>query len=321
MKFVTVTLNPALDMNITLSVPLVTDGLNRSESAAFSPGGKGINVSRALHAFGYDSDCICVLGGFTGAKVKAMLKEEGVNVRAVATTADTRLNISVLSQGSQCEINNPPMRPKEADAPASQDGGIRPTNETADILDKVNRMICRIIEQNAGEQTAVILAGSIPPDMPQNTYATIVRTVHSMGALAVCDCDGEALRSVLPACPDYIKPNLDELSALTERRLTREQIPSAASEISITTNGRTAVIATAGSSGAYLARGHESFYAPSSHVERVRTLKGAGDTFLAAYLLARYDRELTEVQSLKFAANAAARKIATPGGDYPDLRE
>ena len=316
MKYVTVTLNPALDMNVTLKDPLVLDGLNRSESAAFSPGGKGINVSRALRALGYDSDCICVLGGFTGAKIRAMLKDEGVNVRVIATTADTRLNISLLSSGQQCEINNPLMRPR-----GSQHHGtdIRPTNETAEILDKVHRMIRRIVETNR-EQTAVIFAGSIPGDMPQKTYATLVQEVHDMGALAICDCDGEALRSVLPAFPDYIKPNLDELSALTERRLTREQIPSAASEISITTNGRTAVIATAGAGGAYLARGHESFYAPSSHVERVRTLKGAGDTFLAAYLLGRYEKDLTEVQSLKYASNAAARKIATADGDYPDLR-
>ncbi len=317
MKYVTVTLNPALDMNVTMDNPLLLDGLNRSQSAAFSPGGKGINVSRALRALGYDSDCICILGGFTGAKVRAMLKDEGVTVRVVATTADTRLNISVLHSGTQCEINNPMMRPKNASNPNE---GIRPTRETAEILDKIERMIRKIIEQNL-EQTAVIFAGSIPSDMPQNTYATLVEKVHALGALAICDCDGEALRCVLPAYPDYIKPNLAELSDLTERRLTREQIPSAASEISITTNGRTAVIATAGAGGAYLARGHECFYAPSSHVERVRTLKGAGDTFLAAYLLARYEMDLTEVQSLKFASNAAARKIATPDGDYPDLRE
>ena len=41
MKYITVTLNPALDMNIALSGPLMTEGLNRSVGAAFPPEEKG----------------------------------------------------------------------------------------------------------------------------------------------------------------------------------------------------------------------------------------------------------------------------------------
>ncbi|MBR5044128.1 MAG: hypothetical protein IKX66_02160, partial [Clostridia bacterium] len=96
MKCITVTLNPALDMNIQLASPLLSVGLNRSESASFSPGGKGINVSRALHALGADSEAVCILGGFTGAKIRSMLLDEGVSVRAIATSADTRINISLI---------------------------------------------------------------------------------------------------------------------------------------------------------------------------------------------------------------------------------
>ena len=93
MKYITVTLNPALDMNIALSGPLMTEGLNRSVGAAFSPGGKGINVSRTLRALGCDSDAICILGGFTGAKVKQMLMSEGVSVRAIFSTAARQASV------------------------------------------------------------------------------------------------------------------------------------------------------------------------------------------------------------------------------------
>ena len=320
MKYITVTLNPALDMTIECKEPLNLTGLNRSDKASFSPGGKGINVSRALKAFGKDSDCICVLGGFTGAKIRDMLDKEGVTVRCVSTTAETRLNISVMTEGHQCEINNPPCRPKDAE-PIGE--GIRPAEETAEILKKVQALIHNLVYRNGDEKTFVFLAGSLPPDMPTNTYADLIEKIHSWGAYAICDCDGEALRKSLTATPDYIKPNLEELSLLTERRLTKEQIPSAASEVSVTTGGYTAVIVTAGSNGAYIVRGKNPQYVPSVKLnpEEIHSLKGAGDTFIAAFILARYEKQISDIQALRFAAGVAAKKIRTPDSEYPDLRD
>ena len=328
MKYITVTLNPALDMNIALSGPLMTEGLNRSVGAAFSPGGKGINVSRTLRALGCDSDAICILGGFTGAKVKQMLMSEGVSVRAISSTADTRVNISIMSpdytfSGKQCEINNPPVRGEEGaldkDFLAGKNAGIRPAEETAEILKKVNILLQKLLDQNGAENTAVIFAGSIPPDMPQNTYAALIRYCRERGALTVCDCDGDALRYALAARPDYIKPNLDELTQLSERRILKDPIGVAASEISVTTACETTVLATAGALGAYLVKGHDIKHVASVPVERVLTPKGAGDSFLAAYLYAKYDCGMDEKKSLAAAARVASKKIATEGGRYPDL--
>jgi len=323
MKFITLTLNPALDMNITVLSPLNPEGLNRSESAAFSPGGKGINVSRALRALGAESDAVCILGGFTGYKIRSMLSDEGVSVRVIATTAETRLNISAVTpDGRQCEINNPPIRTAaEGEEKNSSSAGIRPAEETAQLLSKVKLLTRRLIEKNAaeGERSIVILAGSIPPDMPKNTYAELIRQCRADGAITVCDCDGDALRHALAAHPDFIKPNMEELSALTERRLNREMIPQAAQEIAVSTGGDTAVIATAGAGGAYLCRSREVIFAPSQKVERIRTLKAAGDTFLAAFLYYLYSENYSEEAALAAASRCAAKKIATPGGAYPSL--
>ncbi len=324
MKFITVTLNPALDMNITMMGPVNPEGLNRSDSAAFSPGGKGVNVSRALCAMGKESDAVCILGGFTGSKVKSMLTAEGVTVRVIATTAETRVNISVVSpDGRQCDINNPPIRTAggELEGKNSSSAGIRPAEETAQLLSKTRLLISRLIDKNAaeGERSVVIFAGSIPPDMPKNTYADLIRLCLERGVITVVDCDGDALRHAVAAHPDLIKPNMDELAALTERRLTKEMIPQAGQEICVSTGGDTTVLATAGSSGAYLCRLRDVVHAPSVKVERVRTLRGAGDTFLAAYLHHLYNRGYAEDAALAAAARCAAKKISTPGGAYPEL--
>lgn len=326
MKFITVTLNPALDMNINTLNPIDPEGLNRSESAAFSPGGKGINVSRALRALGKESDAVCILGGFTGSKIRSMLLEEGVNVRVIATTAETRLNISVVTpDGRQCEINNPPIRTAGGDEDEtnarSAGAGIRPASETGQLLTKTRILLRKLIERNTaeGERSVVILAGSIPPDMPKNTYAELISLCREKNAITACDCDGDALRHALSAHPDYIKPNMDELAALTGRRLTKEMLPQAAQEICVSTGGVTQVIATAGPHGAFLCRSRDTLHAASVKVDRVRTLKGAGDTYLAAFLHYLYNRGYSEDAALSAAARCAAKKISTAGGAYPDL--
>ena len=327
MKFITVTLNPALDLTITMKGEIVLDGLNRSEKATVSPGGKGINVSRALCAVGCESDAICLLGGFTGARIRKMLTEEGVTARVIATSADTRINLSIMQQNlpggtRQCEINNPPMRGEtdEEENKNSAASGIRPASETAEIILKVKTLIRRLVMKNEreGEKTMVILAGSIPPDIPKNIYADMIRFCRSIGALTVCDSDGEALRAAVAAHPDYIKPNFEEISSLMERRIPKEQMGASAAELSVTTGGETSVLMTAGSSGAYLARSRKTLFTPAVKVERVRTLKGAGDTFLAAFLYALH-KNATDAAALQFAARAASVFISTDGGVYTGL--
>ena len=87
----------------------------------------------------------------------------------------------------------------------------------------------------------------------------------------------------------------------------------------MTTDCETTVLATAGSLGAYLVKGHDIQHVASVPVERVLTPKGAGDTFLAAYLFAKYECGMEEKKALSTAARVASKKIATEGGRYPDL--
>ncbi|WP_262403154.1 hypothetical protein, partial [Actinomadura sp. CNU-125] len=61
---VTLTLNPSLDR--TIEVDALTRGaVLRARSARLDPGGKGVNVSRALLANGTDSTAVLTVGGAT----------------------------------------------------------------------------------------------------------------------------------------------------------------------------------------------------------------------------------------------------------------
>ena len=49
---ITITLNPAMDRTLRIEQPLQVNMLNRASSTSVEPGGKGINVSRAVKALG-----------------------------------------------------------------------------------------------------------------------------------------------------------------------------------------------------------------------------------------------------------------------------
>ena len=54
---ITITLNAALDRTQRIEHPLQVGKLNRAVSSHLEPGGKGINVSRAIKALGGEQYC------------------------------------------------------------------------------------------------------------------------------------------------------------------------------------------------------------------------------------------------------------------------
>ena len=142
-----------------------------------------------------------------------------------------------------------------------------------------------VVLEGIGPGDCVVIAGSCPKDVPKPYPSELVGKVKQTGAEAVLDCDGEALRIAVnaPVKPDLIKPNNEELAALTgcspddPRELAR-----AAEGLGIPT-----VITTRAGEDPLLTdeRGTISFAQEKRPVVR---LKGAGDTFLGAFVYARY---------------------------------
>lgn len=71
----TVTLNPAIDE--TLEVEHLRPGTtHRVLSRGRYPGGKGINVARALRVFAEDCVALTIAGGTTGQELAGLLRQE-----------------------------------------------------------------------------------------------------------------------------------------------------------------------------------------------------------------------------------------------------
>ena len=102
---VTLTLNPSLDR--TVEVPALARGsVTRVSSARLDPGGKGVNVARALLANGVDARAVLPVGGPVGHQLVELLEAEGVAMTAVPVAGATRSNLTLSEpDGTVTKIN------------------------------------------------------------------------------------------------------------------------------------------------------------------------------------------------------------------------
>ena len=104
---VTLTLNPSLDRTLAL------DSLRRGEvlratSVRIDPGGKGVNVTRVLRAFGVDSHAVIPCAGPDGEELARLLQNAGVPVTEVQVAGWTRSNITLAeADGRVTKVNAP----------------------------------------------------------------------------------------------------------------------------------------------------------------------------------------------------------------------
>jgi 1-phosphofructokinase len=136
---------------------------------------------------------------------------------------------------------------------------------------------------SAGEPvTWVVGCGSLPPDTRPDFYAALVDRARTTGAKVAVDTSGKPLEVCLPARPDLIKPNLEELAELVGRPLeTIDEVVTAASELRV--DGPRTVVVSLGAHGAVLVDGNEPILAVPPPIVPLSNV-GAGDALLAGFL-------------------------------------
>ena len=153
---ITITLNPALDRTLRIEHPLEVGKLNRSSSSHLEPGGKGINVSRAVKALGGNSIALGFTAGTNGRVMKDMLTAADIHYDFVDVAGQLRVNTQILdAQGGHTEVNEPGSK-----------------LDDADFLRLIDRM-----ENYLDEGNIFVLAGSTPPDFPLKNYRKLCKTI------------------------------------------------------------------------------------------------------------------------------------------------
>jgi 1-phosphofructokinase len=257
---VTVTLNPSLDR--TLLVPRLDRGdVIRAEGTLTDPGGKGVNVARALTAHGDAVVAVLPTGGPVGRAVVALLGDTGVAVVAVPIAGTTRANVTVVEpDGTTTKLNEP--GPQLSDA------------EVALLVDAVAR------EAVAAEW--VVVAGSLPPGLSPDVFERLGSAAHEQDARWALDTSGDALLPALAARPDVVKPNRAELAeSLGFDAVSVGDVIRGCQ--TMRERGAGSVVCSLGPDGAVLVDGSGAWHARGPRVV-VRNTVGAGDALLAGFV-------------------------------------
>jgi 1-phosphofructokinase len=300
---VTVTPNPSLDR--TVQVPALTRGAVLRATATFlDPGGKGVNVARALAANGYAAVAVLPCGGPEGRQLAELLDAAGIATSQVPVCDPIRENVTVAEpDGTVTKLNAPGPTLAEADieallaaaAAAAGDDAAGDDARTSDAgrlssrTSDAGRLSSRTSDagrlwsrtSDAG-RLWVAGCGSLPPGVPEDFYARLVARVRGAGGAVAVDTSGPALRAALASGPDLVKPNAEELAEVAGRRLaTLGDVVEAAR--SLRAEGCGAVLASLGADGAVLVDATGAAHAETPP-QRVASAVGAGDALLAGAL-------------------------------------
>ncbi|MBT2547115.1 1-phosphofructokinase family hexose kinase [Arthrobacter sp. ISL-65] len=316
---VTLTANPSLDRTVALPGPLERGEVQRAVSVRQESGGKGVNVSRALVTSGLET--LAVLPGAESDPVLAGLRDEGVPFASLAIHEALRTNVALTEPG----------------------GVTTKINEPGPVLaeDAQEALISLLLERSRGASW-VVLAGSLPPGVPADFYATVTRrlrnadagagvpkiAVDSSGAPLAAAVAGDAIGAA-SGKPDLLKPNAEELaelaaaagfsSASTAEELEADPYAAAAAAAAVVRSGVGAVLATLGSKGAVLVTADGAWLATHPPVTAVSTV-GAGDSSLAGYLLAA-SQGAAPADCLRQAVAHGAAAASLPGSTVPAVHQ
>ena len=257
---VTLTPNPSLDRTLEID-KLVRGEVVRSRAVRAEPGGKGVNVSRALLNNHRRTRAVLPVGGPEGDHIASLLEALGLETSRVPIDAPVRTNVSLVEpDGTVTKIN----------APGPQ--------LTPDELDAQNKTTIASLDGAAW----VAACGALPPGAPADLYARLTRDVHAAGVRIAVDTSGAPLTAVIAARPDVLKPNAEELAALTGANLTTFGDVVAAAE-EVRGAGVLAILVSLGRHGAVLVDKSGAVHAESSPVIPKSNV-GAGDATLAGFL-------------------------------------
>ncbi|WP_405551021.1 1-phosphofructokinase [Streptomyces microflavus] len=258
----TVTPNPSLDRTYELP-ELVRGTVLRATADRVDPGGKGVNVSRAVAAAGHRTVAVAPMGGPEGALLARLLGEHGIEAAGVPVTGSTRINITLV----------------EPDSTLTKINAAGPELSAAEAED-----VLEAVQTRAAAADWIACCGSLPRGLPPQWYAELVARSHRAGTRIALDTSGPALTAALREGPDVIKPNAQELAEAVGRPLATVGDALKAAE-ELRARGARSVLASLGADGQLLAEASGAYFA-TARVETVRSNVGAGDASLAGFLTA-----------------------------------
>jgi 6-phosphofructokinase 2 len=297
MAILTLTLNPAIDLETT--TPEVVPGEKlRCADPARDVGGGGINVARAVVQLGGEATALVAAGGAIGAGLEAMLIARGVPVERLPAPGETRENLSVIETATGRQFRfifpGPTWAPEDFSA------------------------VSRALSARVSVGDWVVLSGSLPPGVPAEAVVDLARLLADQGARVVADTSGAALAALAATAPGLalLRMDFEESQVLAGQALPTASGSADFAADLVARGVAEIVILARGAEGSVLAARDERWSAPAADVPVV-SRTGAGDSFVAGAVLA-LSREQTLSEVLQHGCAAASAAVTTPGTELCD---
>lgn len=280
-------LAPSLDVVHTVAA-VVPGAIHRPTRVVRLAGGKSLNVARALVRLGHPVRALAPLGGPLGDLVAELLAPSGVALVRLATTAPTRMCLSVADEGAGT------LTEFYEHAPAADGGELDALEQSLDAVETGDWLV---------------LSGSVPGGTDLDRLVGLLAGVRARGARLAVDTHGPVLPLLVArATPDLVKINRSEAAELVDRDpADLVELGGAVREL-----GVAVLVLTDGADGAL---GWDA-----TGAWRVRTDAapggypvGSGDSFLAG-LVGDLAGGAALPDALVTAAAVGAANAAVPGG-------
>jgi 6-phosphofructokinase 2 len=297
MAILTVTLNPAIDLETTTPDMVPGEKLRCTEPQR-DPGGGGINVARAIIQLGGRAEALVAARGPMGESLARMLAAHGVTMQSLPAPGEIRQNLSVIetSTGRQFRFIFP-----------------GPTWAPEDLAALGDALIERV---DPGDW--LVLSGSLPPGVTPEAQVGLVRRLAERGIEVVADTSGPALSALAGAATGLAVLRMDYAESET---LAGHPLPRIADSADfaaglVQAGAARIVILARGKEGSILVREGGRWFAPAADVPVV-SRTGAGDSFVAGAVLA-LSRGLSLPEVLSQGCAAASAAVMTPATDLCD---
>ena len=293
----TVTLNAAVDR--TLVVPSLSLGhRHRAPESVTLAGGKGINVARGLRTLGVPVLATGFAGGRNGDAIRDGLSEAAIPFDLVEIEGYSRTSTAIIDPmaGTQTEINEygPEVSPAEV------------------------REFSRRLEHLMEYATAVVFAGSLPPNLDESFFVGLVQRSRERGLYTVVDSTPSVLQAVLKANPSLVSPNQHEAESVVGFDFIEEgDFPRGLSRL--VELGASGACITSPSGHSYLTTEDGIVSARAPRVEALSTI-GSGDAYLAGLLAGLLHRSLAPADAVRLAAGCAGANAETLGAGLFEAR-
>ncbi len=258
----TVTLNAAIDKRYVVE-EVRTGEVNRVRECVYTPGGKGLNVSKPAAIYGAEVTATGFVGGHAGHYIEDALRPFGIKSAFYHMEEESRSCINIWDEKNRCqtEFLEPGFSVTEADFEG--------------FLEHFRGLVT--------DAEVVTISGSVPKGLDGTAYQRMVKLVKDAKKPVILDTSGKLLEAGIEACPTMIKPNLDEIRMLTGKECTDpDEILDAAKVL----HGRGIEIVTVslGGEGALVVSGEGAYRARVPRINAVNTV-GCGDSMTAGFAL------------------------------------